>query len=118
MFGYEKNDTYQKAKLFNLKMLRFLKTGKIDWYIKNQIQRASLSIMLNIAEGTGRFTKADQRRFMIMARSSIFEVMATLELIKECKGIDEDRFHDFYKSAEEISKILYSTIKTLGSMNK
>ncbi len=118
MFSFEKNDTYQKAKIFNLEIRYFLREAKMDWSTKNQLSRSSMSIMLNIAEGFGRFTNPDRRHFMIMARSSIFETVAILEIIKESKELSENLYQQFYDSAEEISKILYATIKTLSSKNQ
>ncbi|MEQ9146989.1 MAG: four helix bundle protein, partial [Cytophagales bacterium] len=61
MFSFEKNQTYQKAKVFNLEIRYFLQKAKIDWSTRNQLQRSSMSIMLNIAEGFGRFTNPDRR---------------------------------------------------------
>jgi len=48
MFDFEKLDVYQKAKQFNKEVYHFLRTSKeIDTVSKNQLRRASLSIMLN-----------------------------------------------------------------------
>jgi len=52
MFDFEKLHVYQKAKDFNLKIkTEILSIALIDGAAKNQLRRASLSIMLNIAEG-------------------------------------------------------------------
>jgi four helix bundle protein len=47
---------------------------------RDQLHRASLSVMLNLAEGSGRFTKKEQRRFYIMAFASLRETQALLEM--------------------------------------
>jgi len=57
----------------------FLRT---DRYVADQLNRASLSIALNIAESTGRATQADRRRFLFMARGSLHECVALLDLCK------------------------------------
>ncbi|HEY3120896.1 MAG TPA: four helix bundle protein, partial [Vicinamibacteria bacterium] len=55
--------------------------------LRDQLERASVSIVLNIAEGTGRFAAADKARFYAMARGSamecggILDVMAARKLI-------------------------------------
>jgi four helix bundle protein len=60
MFDFEKLDVYQKAKAFNSEVYLYIQMAKsLDSTTKNQLGRASLSIMLNIAEGSSRFSKAD-----------------------------------------------------------
>ncbi len=56
MFDFEKLDVYQKAKKFNKLVAIFLSSSKVDKTTKDQLRRSSFSIMLNIAEGSGRFT--------------------------------------------------------------
>jgi four helix bundle protein len=52
-------------------------------YIKDQLNRASLSIVLNLAEGTGKPTKADRRRFYGIALGSLRETQAILSLLNQ-----------------------------------
>ncbi|OYZ22970.1 MAG: hypothetical protein B7Y39_06895 [Bdellovibrio sp. 28-41-41] len=74
----EKFEAYQISKEYywlckNLKMPRFL---------QDQLHRASSSITLNLAEGSGKPTAADQRRFYAIALGSLRECQAILELEK------------------------------------
>ncbi len=48
-----------------------------------------MSIMLNIAEGSGRFSNKDKRNFYVIARSSVFECVALLEVLKHDSVINE-----------------------------
>ena len=73
MFDFEKLTVYSKTKDFNRAVSSFLKNTKTDKTTKDQLRRASFSIMLNIAEGSGRFTKPDKRNFYAIARGSVFE---------------------------------------------
>jgi four helix bundle protein len=59
MFDFEKLEVYTKARTFNLNIQKFLLKGVVDNASRDQLRRASLSIALNIAEGSGRKTKAD-----------------------------------------------------------
>jgi four helix bundle protein len=71
MFDFEKLVVYQKAKTFNKKVYHFLKISKnLDRTTRDQFRRASFSIMLNIAEGTSRFSKPDRRNFYVISRGS------------------------------------------------
>ncbi|MFD1551369.1 four helix bundle protein, partial [Putridiphycobacter roseus] len=70
MFDFEKLEVYSKAKRFNKSVTIFLASSKVDKTTKDQLRRASFSILLNIAEGSGRFTKPDKRNFYIIARGS------------------------------------------------
>jgi four helix bundle protein len=69
--------------------------------------------MLNIAEGSGRFTKPDKRNFYIIARGSAFECLAVFDYLRDTDGIDEQAFRSFYANLEEISKILYALIRSM-----
>lgn len=60
MFDFQKLTVYNKAKSLNIKVTELLKTLNPDRVTKDQLRRASFSIVLNIAKGSGRFTKPDK----------------------------------------------------------
>jgi four helix bundle protein len=116
MFGYEKLQVYQKAREFNLEIRRNILTNdKLDRVSNYQLRRASMSIMLNIAEGTSRFSKAAERNFYVIARGSIFECTSILDLLGEEKTITIAQREYFYSKAEEISKMLFKLINQLST---
>ena len=53
--------------------------------IRDQFERASLSIVLNLAEGSGKLTAKDRRRFYSIAMGSLRETQALLMIIQEEK---------------------------------
>ena len=57
----------------------------------DQLDRASTSIPLNIAEGNGKFTAADRCRFFDIARGSAFECAAILDVLCRKQLVDEFR---------------------------
>jgi len=114
MFDFEKLSVYQKAKEFNLRINRLLVQKKPDRTTCHQLRRASFSIMLNIAEGSGRFTNPDKRKFYIISRGSVFECVAVFDYLRDTEEIDQAEFQDFYSELEELSKMLYSLIKGLS----
>ena len=113
MFDFEKLDVYKKAKIFNSGIRDFIKNTRLDSTTRDQLRRAAFSIVLNLAEGSGRFTNPDRRNFYIIARSSSFECVAILDVLKDESIIAEDAFRRFYNQAEELSKILFAMIKNL-----
>jgi four helix bundle protein len=114
MFDFEKLTVYSKAKEFNIRINRFLLTTKLDKTTNDQLRRASFSILLNIAEGTGRFTKPDRKNFFIIARGSTFECVAILDYLKDIQAISQTQFDEFYQELDELSRMLFAMIKNLS----
>ena len=53
--------------------------------VRSQLTRATLSIVLNLAEGSGKFEKKEQKRFFKIAFGSIRETQAILDLLDACE---------------------------------
>ena len=82
MFGHEKFEAYQIA--VNYVEVAFRLHDKLpsgNSGIKDQLKRASISIPLNIAEGSGKTTKADRLRYYAIARGSALECAALCDVI-------------------------------------
>ncbi|MFH1392529.1 MAG: four helix bundle protein [bacterium] len=113
MFDFENLNVYRKAKESNKDVLIFLKQNKqIDSYIRDQLKRASVSIVINIAEGSGKFSKADKRNFYTIARGSTYECVSLLEIIFEENQITKEKFDSFYQKLEILSKMLLGLINS------
>ena len=81
MFDHEKLRVYQEALQFASMVEAFWERIKKSAAIYDQLDRARTSILLNIAEGNGRYTAADRCRFFDMARGSVLECAACLDLL-------------------------------------
>jgi four helix bundle protein len=79
---------------------------KGNYYLADQLGLAALSIATNIAEGNGKYTKADRVNFFRIARGSAFECIPILELCKRKKLIKEDAATAFKNRLDEICKML------------
>ena len=89
MFDFEKLEVYKKAHALTLEILRILYREKnLDPYMKDQLRRASLSVVLNIAEGTGRVSRADKKHFYTIARGSVFECVAMVKVLFDIRNIE------------------------------
>ena len=107
MFDFEKLDLYQELKKLNVTVYQTLKDLKgLDHYVVDQWKRASMSSVLNLAEGTGRMTPADKKHFYTIARGSIFECVAILDMAYRLGHIDKVLFDTFYAGYEKVSKML------------
>jgi four helix bundle protein len=78
---HEKLEVYQKALEFITWTLPLLEAVPANLSVRNQLDRASTSIPLNIAEGNGKFTSADRCRYFDNARGSALECSACLDVM-------------------------------------
>lgn len=114
MLSYQKLEVYKKAFLLNQKIYTLIKENpKIPAYAKNQLGRASLSVVLNIAEGSAKFTKKDRRSFFVIARGSVFESAAMIDILHAENEISLALQTQLEEALEEISKMLYAMIRNL-----
>jgi four helix bundle protein len=79
--SHESLDVYQLALRFHVGVMTLL-PEKGQRNLRDQLERASLSIVLNIAEGAGRCTQPERRRHFIIALGSVYECAATLDVIR------------------------------------
>jgi four helix bundle protein len=107
--------SWQKAKELTILIYGIFEKSK-DYGFRDQIQRASVSIMNNIAEGFERQTNNEFKQFMFIAKGSSGEVRSMLYLAKELDKISQDEFDTTFKLCEDISKLLSGFIKTLKTL--
>ena len=103
---------WKKGKELTLIVYRVFKTCR-DFGFKSQIERASVSIMNNIAEGFERRTNKELKNFLFIAKGSTGETRSMLDLGLELKYIPEKDFKIMYNLSIEISKLLSGFIKSL-----
>jgi four helix bundle protein len=101
-----------KAKSLVLKIYTVLKSNK-DYGFRDQIQRAAVSIMNNIAEGSFRDSNIEFCRYLEIANSSNMEVKSMLYLALELKYIDQTTHEELQDKSEEVLKMIISLQRTL-----
>ncbi|HBR57037.1 MAG TPA: four helix bundle protein [Blastocatellia bacterium] len=84
-----------------------------DFGLKEQIRRASVSIMANIAEGFARRSDKDFANFLNISRSSAAEVQSHLYVALDQNYIQQNNFDKIYFELEEVSKMIFSFAKHL-----
>jgi four helix bundle protein len=82
-------------------------------FLASQLNGASLSIAANIAEGNGRFTKADRRNFFGISRGSVQERVPLLELARRRKLVDPQKHEAMKAALEEVARMLSGLINGL-----
>ena len=115
MFDFEKLDVYQKIREANVLLLKHIYQSKeMDDHLKEQLKRASLSVMLNLSEGVGRTSNADKKRFITMARSSLFETVAIIQILQDLNQIPMELYEELYKEYTSVSKMLLAMFRSYG----
>jgi four helix bundle protein len=113
MFDFENLDVYLRAKSLNKEIFSFLRDNtEIDRYLRDQLRRASISIVINIAEGSGKFSKADRKNFYTISRGSVYECASLLDILYDENGIGTDNYNRFKEQYETISKMLFRLIES------
>jgi len=94
--------TYQLAINFYEECNRIKVKNQI---VRNQFERASLSIVLNIAEGSGKYTSKDKRKFYSIALGSLRETQCLLTILKR---------NDLLLRSDKLAASLYCLIQSPG----
>jgi len=111
-FRFENLDVYQKAVALAIEISKMTDDfPKGNYYLADQINRAAISISLNIAEGNGRFTQKDRNNFFYIARGSAFECVPLLKILLAKRLINEDQSLRLTAEVEIISKMLSGLIR-------
>jgi len=113
MFDFQKLEVYQKSKNFCKTISQLLRSDCIDKVTRDQLRRASFSIMLNIAEGSSRFGNKDRKNFLVIARGSAFECAAIMDYLLEMKELSTEDFNLYTMLLDELSRMLFALIRRL-----
>ena len=105
---FEEINAWQKARELTNEIYQVTGKGKCssDFPLQNQIRKASISIMLNIAEGFARKTDKEFNQFLTYAHGSCAEVQSALYITLDQKYISQEEFDSLYLKSEEVSKMI------------
>lgn len=115
VYYFEKLEVWQNAKKLSVALYRTTSEFPAEerFGITNQIRRASTGIAANIAEGTGRQTGKDQRRFLNSAYSSALEVLSFLLISEELGYISQHKLQEFRSQIELMTNQLNKLYKSI-----
>ena len=106
---------WQKAMRLSVAVYGATRGGEFvrDFGLRDQIRRAAVSILSNIAEGFDRNSRAEFGRFVSIARGSAGEVRAQLYLAREIGYLRNEEAQELLKQCEEVTRMLVSLRKSL-----
>ena len=116
---FESLRVWQNARCF-VNAIYDLMMDSRDWGFRDQLQRAAVSIMNNIAEGYESGSDAKYVSFLRISRGSCSEVRSMLYLCLDRRLCTQEQFEDLKNQAIQISSQLYKLIEylTRGKVNK
>ena len=115
-FSFEGLKVWQKAIDFAEGVIRLidrLETPRKHYRLIEQLEAASTSVAMNIAEGKGRQTTKEFIQFLYIARGSLFEVITLLTILDRLGWITESLVENYRQMAEEICKMINALIKSM-----
>ncbi|HBO34657.1 MAG TPA: four helix bundle protein [Anaerolineaceae bacterium] len=114
--GYRGLLVWQKSLEFAstiIEMTENLVTDKKHFRLIDQIEAASMSVPMNIAEGKGRYSIKEFKHFLMIARGSLFETMTMIELFMLRNWITVEKYDYLISEATQITKMINSLNKKL-----
>jgi len=115
-FSFEGLKVWQKAIDFAEGVIRLidrLETPRKHYRLIEQLEAASTSVAMNIAEGKGRQTTKEFIQYLYIARGSLFEVITLLTILDRLGWITESLVENYRQMAEEICKMINALIKSM-----
>ena len=113
MTGFENLDVWKAGCRLAVDVYSELQKSR-DYGLRDQMQRAAVSVMSNIAEGFERKTTADFSHFLYIAKGSLGELKSQLFLAARMKLIPPSVFGPTYSLAEEAGKVIVGLIASLA----
>lgn len=107
-FSFEKLIAWQKAREFYHEIRLVTKAFPIDerFDLTSQMNRASHSIVSNLAEGSGRMTPKDKAKFYNISYSSLLEVLSDVVLAKDNNFITKEQEYNLRSKGQQLMKII------------
>lgn len=115
-FSYEDLEVWQRAIDWASKIVTLcndLETGRKHFRLVEQLESASSSVAMNIAEGKGRYSKKEFVQFLYFARGSLYETLTLLELFSRLGWLSDDNHAGLKDDAIEIARMLNSLVKSI-----
>ncbi len=113
---FEDLDAWRKARELAKSVYAVTNEGSFsrDFGLRDQIRRAAVSVMSNMAEGFERGGDVELRRFLLISKGSAGEVRAQLYVALDAGMIDKVQFDSLYKLSVDVASIIAGLIRYLN----
>ena len=114
---FEDLQAWQEARKLALRVYDISNQGSWvrDFGLRDQIRRAAVSVMSNIAEGFGRDTDKELHHFLSMAKGSAAEVASQLYIASDLGYLNQDEFAGTYELVDKTSRLIGGLMRYLRS---
>jgi four helix bundle protein len=116
LFSFQELKVWQKSVLFAEHVIRTIdeiEAPRKHYRLIEQLESASASVSMNIAEGKGRQTTREFIQFLYIARGSLFEVVTLLIIFNHLGWLKTQILVEIQNMALEITKMINSLIKSM-----
>ena len=116
LFSFQELKVWQKSVLFAEHVIRTIdeiEAPRKHYRLIEQLESASTSVSMNIAEGKGRQTTKEFIQFLYIARGSLFEVVTLLIIFNQLGWLKTQILVEIQNMALEITKMINSLIKSM-----
>ena len=105
---FEDIDAWKKARELAQAIYEVTSVGEFarDFGLRDQIRRAAVSVMSNIAEGFERSGDKEFRQFLSLAKGSAGEVKAQLYVALDARFLSQEQFDQLYSLATETGRLI------------
>ena len=113
-FSFQRLQVWQEARQLTNEIYTLTKGFPPDerFGLISQIQRAAVSICCNLAEGSGRSTPPDQRRFYIIAKASLLEVMNLIILSRDFDFLSKEKATELCRKGKKLETNIQTLIRS------
>ncbi len=114
---FEDIRAWQEARVLTRAIYQLSGSGEFarDFGLRDQVRRAAVSSMSNIAEGFDCHSKKEFVRFLVIARRSVAEVQSLLYVALDAGYIDKDSFQDQYDQTQKTKALIGGFVRSLTS---
>ena len=118
--SFEDIESWKKARELTKAIYLVTEKGEFarDFSLRDQIRRAAISIMSNIAEGFERFGDIEFGHFLSIAKGSAGEVKCQLIIAKDIGRLAEEDFNHLYQLADDVGKLIGGLLKYIKGNSK